>query len=948
MTGPQRRETAAAENTPAGQGTGTGQDTVARGGLVSRARAAWPAITGTAAAASVTLALLVLVCTFVAVAVPRASLGYRTAVLQRTFHAAGPAQEAVLADGDLSVQGGPPLSTGQLEAARLQFAAGLRREGLPLSAPRAQWSGLATGATVLSGAAPGGLRIGPPQLELLYRSTLAGQSALVAGTMPVSAQDHGGSATFQVAVTRATAAKLGLHVGSLLQTAGQKLLVTGIVRPTGPGSAFWTVDPIAATPQLTQLGTDATPFWTTAAFIGPAEVEELQRQLGIEPLHALWGFPLSLGSVNADQAADLQRTLQALSFLPASSSVSANLGAGGPSSSANGVQSEGGPLAISLSDGLVSVLPAFLSTDDAVQRALSLLFVSLAVIGAVVVLLGARLVTVHRDGEYAMMRARGAGLRQITLVALRGGAVTVPPAAALGVLAAIAVTPGPAAVLSWWLAGLITVVALAGPAVLAAWRHRTRRVVAGPEGAPLTRRRLAAARRWVADVMLVCAAVGGLVILRQQGLPPPGSTDFFTAAAPVLVAIPAALLVMRGYPIVLRQLTRLAGRRRGVVMIVGFARGGVAAQAGILPAFALVLAFAVIAFAAMARSAVAAANVAASWQAAGADAVVTAPAAGPGITPAAQRAIAAVPGVKRTATASVATGTSGQGLVVPVVIIDPHRYAALTAAAPLPPFPAAALAPPGAAAGPHPAVPALVSTAARGILGNGSGLYVAGRTVRLRLAGRLNTFTGVTADTQFAVVPRWALGRSAPPATIMAIVGPRLDTAALLRTAHRAVPGSHVTLRTNLLASIANAPLPHGGFVTFAQGAAAAAGLSLLVLALTLVLTARSREMTLARLATMGLGPAQSRRVTAVETLPAIAAAAVGGAACALALVPLVGPAVDLAAFTGMPVTVPLHANLVAIVATAAGLVVVAWLTLAVQHRVARSRGTAQALRVGE
>jgi hypothetical protein len=56
-----------------------------------------------------------------------------------------------------------------------------------------------------------------------------------------------------------------------------------------------------------------------------------------------------------------------------------------------------------------------------------------------------------------------------------------------------------------------------------------------------------------------------------------------------------------------------------------------------------------------------------------------------------------------------------------------------------------------------------------------------------------------------------------------------------------------------------------------------------------------------------------------VETLPAIAAAAVGGAVCALALVPLVGPAVDLAAFTGVPVAVPLHANLIAIVATAAG-----------------------------
>jgi putative ABC transport system permease protein len=917
------------------------RDAVPQRGPVSRAAAAWPALTGTAAAASVTLALLVLVCTFVAVAVPRASLGYRTAVLQRAFHAASPLQQAVLADGDLSGLGGPPLSARQLEAARLRLAAGLRQEGLPLSAPHTQWSGLATGATTLAGAAASALRhVGQPQIELLYRNTLTSQSALVAGAMPVSVQASGSAARFQIAVTRATATRLGVHVGSLLQTAGQQLLITGIVRPVGPGSAFWTADPVAAAPQLTQLGVNATPFWATAAFVGPAEVQVLQRQLSTGVLHALWVFPLSLGSVNADQAAGLEQRLQALSFLPAAGSVSATLSGSGSASNS--------PLAITLSDGLVTVLPAFLSTDDAVQRALSLLFVSLAAIGAVVVLLGARLVTVYRDGEYAMMRARGAALRQIILVSLRGGAVTALPAAAVGVTAAIAVTPGPASVLSWWLAALITVAALAGPPVLAGWRHRSRRLAASPQGAPQARRRLTAARRWVADTMLVCAAVGGLVILRQQGLPPPGSTDFFTAAAPVLVAIPAALLVMRGYPIVLRQLTRLAGRRRGVVMIVGFARGGAAAQAGVLPAFALVLAFAVIAFAAMARSAVAAADVAASWQAAGADAVVTAPAVGPGITPAAQRAIAAVPGVQHTATASVTPGTSGQGLGVPVVIVDPRRYAAFTAATPLPPFPAAALAPPGAAAGPHRRVPALVSSQGRDILGNGSGLYVAGRTMRLRLAGRLNTFISVIPDSQFAVVPQWALGRRAPPPTVMGIVGPRLDTAALLRTAHRVVPGAHVTLRTSLLASIAGAPLPHGGFVTFAQGAAAALGLSLLVLALTLVLTARSREMTLARLATMGLGPGQSRRITAVETLPAIAAAAVGGAVCALALVPLVGPAVDLAAFTGMPVTVPLHANLVAIVATVAGLVLLAWLTLAVQHRLARGHGTAQALRVGE
>jgi putative ABC transport system permease protein len=896
-------------------------------------------VTGTGAAASATLALLVLICTFVAVAVPRATLGYRTAVLQRTFAGAPAAQKTVLADGDLSGLGAAPLDAAQLEKARTQLASGLHRAGLPLAEParRWQWSGLATGTIPLSGATAPALRhTAQPQLALFYRSTLASQSVLVAGSLPTRLERQASSATFQVAVTTATAARLGVHVGSRLRIAGQTLVVTGIIRPAGPASAFWTVDPVAAAPRLTQLGVDAAPFWSTAAFVGPAEVQAVQAYLSADPLHALWSFPLDLRSVTADQAAGLQRKLQATSYLPVAGPVSSRL--------AND-SGQASPFVVTLSSGLTVILPSFVATDDAVQRALSLLFVSLAVIAAVVVLLGARLVTVHRDREFAMMRARGASLRQLALVALRGGAIVVLPAAAVAVAAAGAVTPGPASRLSWWLAGAITAVALAGPPVLAAWRHRSRRDATRAGSAAQSRRRLAAARRWVADVTLVCAAVGGLVILRQQGLPPPGSIDLFTAAAPVLVAIPAALLVMRGYPLVLRLLTRMTRRRRGVVMIVGLARGSAAAQAGVLPAFALVLAFAVAAFAGMARSAVAAANVAASWQTAGADATITAPEVGPGITPAAQRAIAGVPGVQRTTAVAVTTATSGQGLNLPVAVVDPRSYAALTAATPLPPFPAAALARPGA---PQARVPVLISDGAKGILRNGSSLYAAGRTIRVQVAGRLGSFVGVTPGGVSAVLPQWALGAQAPPATSMAVVGQHLDTAALAATAHRAVPGSEVALRSRVLAGIAGAPLPHGGFVTFAQGAAAAAGLSLLVLALTLVLSARSREMTLARLATMGLGPAQSRRITIVETLPAIFAATVGGAACALALVPLVGPSVNLAAFTGTPVAVPLRANLVAIAAIAAALVALAWVTLAVQNRLARGRGTTQALRVGE
>jgi putative ABC transport system permease protein len=391
------------------------------------------------------------------------------------------------------------------------------------------------------------------------------------------------------------------------------------------------------------------------------------------------------------------------------------------------------------------------------------------------------------------------------------------------------------------------------------------------------------------------------------------------------------------------------------VLLVGFARGRAAAQAGVLPAFALVLAFAVISFAGMARSAVARADVAASWQVAGADAVVTAPAVGPGITVAAQRQIAAVPGVQRWAAVAVAQGTSGQGLQLPVVIVEPGQYAALAATTPGPAFPAAALArgntrvsPSSAGTGSANIVPALISPAARLILGQHSGLYVAGRQLRIRVAGTVSAVAGGAAGTQFVVVPRWAIGAQAPAPTVLVATGPRLDQAGLVRAARRAVPGAQVTLRSRVQAAIADAPLPHGGFVTFAQGAVAAAGFSLLVVLLMLVLGARSRELTLARLATMGLAADQSRRIVAVETLPAILAAAVGGTACALLLVPLAGPAVNLAAFTGIPVTVPLRADPAAIVAAALALLVLGGLTLIISGRLARARGTAQALRVGE
>jgi putative ABC transport system permease protein len=407
-----------------------------------RLRAFWHVATGSAAAASLILAVLVLVSVFIAVAVPRASLGYRTQVLQRIFHAAPSTQTAVLADANITGQLQSNLSAPQLASVGRQLAAGLHRDGLALAPPAAQWSGVAAGSSqfFVSGQPPE-KAMAPPQVELLYRSTLAGNAKLVAGSLPGGAAAQGPSGAFQIAVTTATAAKFHLHVGSRLRlpsrgtgTAGATAVVTGVIRPLGAASSFWSVDLVASAPRLTYPCTDCTPYWASAAFVGPAQLQAAQRFASGQSLHALWSFPLDLGGINADQVAGLQQSLQALSYLPVTSSVSSKISASA---------GEGSTTVITLSSGLVPALQSFVATDDAVQRVLSLLLVSLAVIGAVMVLLGARLVAEHRRGEFTMMRARGASLRQVATVAFAGSAVVVVPAAAVGIAVGVLATPGP-------------------------------------------------------------------------------------------------------------------------------------------------------------------------------------------------------------------------------------------------------------------------------------------------------------------------------------------------------------------------------------------------------------------------------------------------------------------------------------------------------------------------
>jgi putative ABC transport system permease protein len=174
------------------------------------------------------------------------------------------------------------------------------------------------------------------------------------------------------------------------------------------------------------------------------------------------------------------------------------------------------------------------------------------------------------------------------------------------------------------------------------------------------------------------------------------------------------------------------------------------------------------------------------------------------------------------------------------------------------------------------------------------------------------------------------------------VTGPHLNGAALDRVVARYLPGATVTLRSAVLASLRGAPLTHSTYLAITVGSAAAAVLVVLVLLITLVLAVRDGAPILARLRVMGLGRGQARWLEMAHMLPQVMVAAAGGVACACALAPLIGPSIDLSAFTvssftvssfsGAGSAVPVRAELVPLLLAAAGLLLLAMGTVAVQN----------------
>src|ERR1700678_742228 len=444
-----------------------------------------------------------------------------------------------------------------------------------------------------------------------------------------------------------------------------------------------------------------------------------------------------------------------------------------------------------------------------------------------------------------------------------------------------------------------------------------------------------ALRRIVAELSAAGAAIAGLAVLRGQGVTAAGaagsdvtlSTNWFLTLAPVLVAILAVLITLRLYPLPVRAAVRIARRRAGATSYRALAAPSRTSRSSV------------------------------SWKTTGADAVVAAE--NSSVTyasPAAERDVAAVRGVRRFAAVWSTAWTSPGGQQITVVAVNPAQYAALTATTPFPAIPPGALS-----VSPRPVTPAttigvLASPAAVAALGRGTSqltsINVTG-PITVHITGTLSaTPAAPSGGGAWILMPVQTLpgAGGTPQPNSLLLTGTSIDRTQLAGVVAATLPIFGITYRADVLASLARSPLLHGAVVLMLLTALAAAAFALLNLILGLALGAADRDLTLTRLTVMGVphGP----RLALTETLPAIAAAIIASIVCALALPPVTANALDLSVFTSSNLvsttsttTVPLQPDLISVGLPAAILLVLAIATLVLQTRTTRQRGPARLLR---
>lgn len=762
-----------------------------------------------------------------------------------------------------------------------------------------------------------------PTRELDPKATLAAQSQFAAHTRLTDGRMPGprvtgteGNRRVQAVVTVATARTMRLAPGDTFHlpsgAGGTTVEVTGIVTPRGTAksvreSPFWKTEEATARPFLVNIppptpGGQRKYYWHFSAFLHPSAAPALTEMSDGAELY--FHYPDLTGPLRGHQVAATERQLTGLS----SGATPARL------------QEEAGVGRLTFSSGLQETLASYQREQAAVSPLLLIAGLGLATTLLTVLLLAGALTADRRAEEFALLRSRGASLRGLTGRLLTETGALALPAAALGATLALLLVPGTRAGPAL-LAGAATCAAAALALPLrAAFTHQ--RVRATSARRDLTRAR-PSRRRTVLELTVLALVVGAVIAVRQRGA---GEGDALSALAPVLLALAAALLLTRCYPLPLRLLGRLTANRRGPIAFIGLARAGRAPSAALSgPALlTLLVALTVASFGGTVLAGIAEGRDHAALRMVGADARIETPDA-EDVMPGLARRVREAPGVDDVTTFRSHDDGELVGVTdtLTVLLVDAPAYARLAARNDRDdrddrdghsPFPAARLGVPAATADSAP-LPALVSPGiAHGLRASGGSadIVLAGLQLPVR-AAVVRDETPAVREGDFLVLSRESIARARPDARGTALLapntllasGPAPDGAALRALLRRADPHAHtdamVSLRSEERAEFADSVLQSGAERLYLAAVLAAAGYSALAVLLSLLQTAPERTALLARLRTLGLPRRQGHGVLLMESLPLYVLTAATGTLTGLAVVPLLGPGIDLSALAGTP-----------------------------------------------
>ncbi|WUD70683.1 hypothetical protein OG937_02785 [Streptomyces sp. NBC_00510] len=912
-----------------------------RSGDVSWIRARLRAAPG----GTLALAALVFVTAFLAAALPRAVEGYENTALRDTVSQASLPGRSVTMSLQVSRLSAPLNAEGLLTPPSLTETE-TRFQRLvkpPLTLERDQIvygvRSADTGVTDPGLPRPSGL---DPESALVAQPDLAASTRLLEGRLPHPGTDD---RRVEAVITDRTAKAMQLHTGSafhLEDAVGSVMTVrvTGIVTPRSPGAAWWNAESDLRRPSLRSLpipGGDPVSYWHFTALIDDSATNVL---LGLQDgALAYWHHPADVDALTAHDVPALRDRLAALTSGPDGAHLQAKQ---------RGLHVE--------EQGLGELLGPFVAERTAAQPLVLVAAVGVGTVGAVVLLMAAGLSAARRRAEFTLLRARGISLAALTGRLLAESAVVAVPSAAAGLAVALFLLPAERASLAVWSAAAVAVLAVVSLPLRAAATARRPR----PEQREDIVARRPSRRRTVAELAVVVVVAGAVVALRQRGTAD-GGADVLTAAAPVLLAVVAALVLLRLYPWPVRLLARPFARLNGAVLHLGLARAGRAPSTTALPLLAVLVALTVTSFGGSVLAGVESGRDHAAVTAVGADARVQSYGALPqGLT----AQIRKVTGVREVTGVRI---ESGQKLIndrdrFDLLVVDPKPYARLVAATGLgADFPAGKLD-----SGAKEPIPAIASPAIARKFGNGVGDPESVRSsvgrVMVRVVGTQDA-TPAAPNHEFLIVSRAALAKVAPgtkepahgPSTLYA-TGTGIDAKALRALVTKAAPKAQVTLRTEQRASYGTtSALQSGARHVYLAAVAAGAGYSVLALLLSLLHNAPQRKALLARLRTMGMAGGQRQWLAVLEMLPQVLLGALGGVVVSVATVPLVRPGVDLVALA-FTVRTPatdlsgavLRTDVASLLVPAAALVLLACVVLAVQAWLTGRRGEGTELRMGE